>query len=547
MGAYVFEVTGRDIGTDSDVTFLFAMGRTISFTDNPRAKTGLKSFDIASQRIEISAQGVVGSADDQGEIVIANPPKDIGEAGPWDGLATDYSFKGRQASIYWVPARVWADKVLVARPRVEQPVADTTDGTVTFPTLDPRADLDAPLITSTYAGDNVAPDGVKGAEDLKGKKRLANFGPVSNFEADKVNAQRVIYQLSETANAMPLCVRDGGIPLAASTSRGTLASLQDAANIPPSGGYDYYSGAEGLFVRLANLNAARLTFDATTGSSDADRTHAQVWKSLRTTYCGTDAGDIDGASVTGMDTDAPDEAGFLFRDETRKEAVDRVLASLSGFERQNLDGTWSIHRLAAPSGDPDISLVLVTPDTIMTVIDRAITSPPARARPSYAADGSPPRKVNVQWGLNNTVMTPSDFAGSAATRLVDKFKDQWRIESAEDLSVWDPDTSTGDFPDAPELTVSTGYQPGSDGRTCPHAATEATRLMTLYGGLKGQFEVSFRPKPDDPLVLPGKVAKLTWPGHDLDAGPLFVVLQGRLKAEGRIAEASVLLGLQTAA
>lgn len=549
--ANVFVVSARRLSDDATVELVFAMGRTISFTDHTRAKTGLRSYDIATQRIEIDRGGMVRTTEDGGEVVIANLPKDIGEAGPWDGLVKDYAFKGQPAAIYWAPDNVWANMTLKASFRVEQPVANTVDGTITFPQRDPRADLDAPLVASTYLGDNVAPDGIEGDAELKGKRRLAHFGPCSNLTADKVNPQRLIFQLSSTPNPgvatdAVLCSRDGGAPLTPSTIRGTLASLQDPANIPPEGGYDLYAGPEGLFVRLCNMPGYRLTFDATTGAADADRTHAQIWKLLRTDWCGTAPVDIDAASVTAVDTAAPDEAGFLFRDETRREALDRVLASLSGFERQNLDGTWSVHRLEAPTGTPDLSLVMVTPDTAMKAVDRAITSPPAMARPSYAPDGAPPRKVNVRWGLNNTPMTPSDFAGSASTRLQDKFKDAWRVESSEDLTVWDPATQTGDFPDAPELTVETGYQPGADGRTSPHSAADAARLMSLYRGLKGQPEVGFRPLPTDPIVLPGKIAQLTYPAHGLDLGPKFIVLQGRLRAEGRINEASVLLGLQGA-
>lgn len=547
MGRWVCQITGLDTGTETMTTLLFARGRAISFTDHAPAVSGLISFQFVTQGLAISATGTVSSSDDGGEIILANAPRDIEEAGPWDHLV-EWSWRGRVASLYYLPGRVWADRVLHARALLEQPVANlsvsgSVDSSLSFPLRDPRAELDVALQTVTYAGDNVAPDGVEGAADLKGKVKPIGLGPVSNFEADLVNPQRAIYQLNAFPNASVLCVRDGGLPLTASTSRGSLASIQDPANMPPSGGYDYYSGAEGLFVRLANLAQFKLTFDATTGSSEPDRTHAQVWKSLRTTYCGTDPGDIDAASVTALDTATPNEAGFRFTTETRRAAIDRVLASLSGYERQNLDGSWSIGRLEAPTGSAVINIVMVTPTTALKTSDRALTSL-ARARPSYAPDGAPPYRMNVRWGLNNTVMSPSDFAGAASQRLKTKFQDPWRIETDTDTSVWDPVANTGDFPNAPELTVDTGYQPGSDGLACPHAATEATRLLALYSSLKGQFEVGFVPKPGD-AILPGHVVSLTYPGHGLDAGPKFVVLQSRVKIEGRIATASLLVGLQT--
>lgn len=547
MGRWVAEIVGLDTGTDTETTLLFARGRAISFTDHAPARSGLISFEFVTQGIQISRTGTVSTGDDGGEIIIANAPRDIEEAGPWDHLV-EWSFRGRTASLYYVPGGVWADRVLHARAILEQPVANlsvagSVNASLTFPLRDPRAELDSPLQSATYAGDNVAPDGVEGAEDLKGKPEPIGIGPNSNFEADLVNPQRAIYKLNAFANASVLCVRDGGLPFTASTSRGSLASLEAEANDPPEGGYDYYSGSEGLYVRLARLAQYRLTFDATTGASEADRTHAQVWKALRTTYCGTDAGDIDDASVDALDAVADKEAGFRFRDETRRAAIDRVLASLSGYERQNLDGSWSIGRLEAPSGDPVINIVMVTPATAMKTNDRALTSL-ARARPPYAPDGAPACRMNVRWGFNNTVMASGDFAGSAVPRLREKFKDAWRTEFDTEPTVWDPIAASGDFPNAPELTVETGYQPGVDGRTCPHAATEAARLLALYSSLKGQFQVGFKPKPGD-AILPGHVVSLTYPGHDLAAGPLFVVLQSRVKVEGRNPTASLLLGLQT--
>lgn len=543
MGTWVVELDGLEAGVSgaSETAWRFALGRGVACTDAAFIPGGLIRWQSPSQRISIGQAGPVRLSGDQGEVVITNLPPDIEEPGPLDDLA-QWAWQGREARLYWLPARVWANKVLSARGVLEQPVAGLIgDATLRFPLRDPRAGLEAPLQATKFAGDNVAPDGVEGAEDLKGKPKPICYGVVSNVPGVLVNFSKQVYQLADKAVTI-LCVRDGGLPLTASTARANVASM--LANAPPPGGYDYVSGAEGTFVRFGHTPVFKVTFDLQEGATEADRTHAQVWKRIRTERCGTDAGDIDDASVTATDTADPKEVGFWWVEETnRKDALDKVLASLSGYEVLTLAGEWKIGRLEAPSGTPDVGLVVVTPSVAMKSTDRPLVALD-RARPDYQPNGSPPYRVSVRWGRNHTVMSPADFAGSAAQRLKDKFATEWRVESATEASIWDPETETGDFPNAPEMILETGYQPGADNRTCPHAATLASERLALYTALTGQYQATFTPEPGD-AILPGDVAQLTFAGYDLDEGPLFVVLQsGWLIEERKEAQATLVLGLQ---
>lgn len=545
-GTWVVEITGYDIVGAVDRTFLFSWGGAVAFTDHAPAKSGLLQWKSPTQKIDIAATGKPTSSADSGEIIIANLPSDITVAGPWDAL-TGYAFQGRTATLYWVPGRVWADKVLTATGVLEQPVASlaaggSIDSSLRFPIRDPRGGLNAPLQPEKYGGTNVAPNGVDGAADLKGTPRPILIGLASNFTGRRVNDQKLIYEL-HCGEAEVLCVRDGAIPLTAGTQRANVASLQ--SNSPPPGGYDYVqSASEGTFVRLGSTPVYRLAFDAREGGSSAARTHAQVWKRLRTTYCDTDAGDIDSASVTAVDALDSEEIGFWFGDEiSRKDAIDRIMASLFGYEVQDLDGDWHIGRLDAPSGSPELRIVLLTPSTDLKADDRALISL-ERARPAYQPNGSPPYRVNVRWGFNNTVMSPSDFAGGCSERLRDKFATAWRVETATDTDIWDPSDGSGAFPNAPELTIDTGYQPGADGLTCPHAATRASDLLDLLSPLKGQYQARFLAQPGD-VVLPGAVVDLVYPGQGLSSGASFVVLQSAWVVKDREPEVVLVLGLQT--
>jgi hypothetical protein len=531
---WAVEVTGVNPATSLPETFRFALGEGRAPTDAGYIRGDLAHWDSVSQRIGI---GDPGSAD-PGELVIDNHPDDSVSTGAYDALV-DYAWQGQTASLYKVPGTTWAGKVLWARARVEQPVAEI--GQLRFPLRDPRADLEAPLQTTLYAGDNVPPDGVEGDANLKGKPKPVVYGTVSNLEPDLVNRARQIYQLADAAVTV-MCVRDGGVPLPLSTVRGSLASMQ--ATAPPQGSYDSYAGSEGTFIRLGATPVKTLTCDAQEGATEADRTHAQIWKRIRTERCATDPGDIDSASVTAVDALDGHEVGFRFTTETCRAAIDKLLASLVGYEVQQTDGSWTIGRFAAPSGTPAYNLVQALGVLDQKVGDRKLTAL-ERSRPTWQATGAPPYRVDVRWGLNHTVMAADAFVGFAAPRLQQKFKDPWRVETAADPAIWDPATGGGAFPNAPMLIVDTGYQPGADTYTCPHAATRAGDLLTLLSAIAGQYTAGFVPQDGDAL-LPGTVVQVTHPRFGLSGGPTFLLLQARLTVEHEEdATVGVVLALET--
>lgn len=548
-GYWAVELAGYDPGGATSVTWRFALGCGHAPTDATYVPMGLSRWSSPSQKIDVDQNGVVRSTADAGELIIANQARGPLTAADWD-LGVTYAWQDRTAALYWVPGSVWADKVLVAQALLEQPVADL--GALRFPLKDPRSALDAPIQTKLYAGDNVAPDGSEGTEDLKGKPQPLIAGVVSNETPDLVNEQKLIYRLASNA-VTPLCVRDGGVPLTASTLRANAASLQ--ANEPPAGSYDYVSNStDGTLIRLGRTPVYGIQFDAEEGATEADRTHAQVWSRVRTSWCGTDPGDIDTASVAAVDALDSHEVGFIWRDQTRRDALDAILGSLVGYEVQGLDAKWAIGRLAAPSGTPAINLVQALAVDVQGLTDRPMSvGYPERTRPGWEPNGCPPYRVDVQWGHNGTVMARSDFAGAASERLKAKFATEWRVESASDATIWDPTSNAGYFPGAPKLTVSTGYQPGADDRTCPHAATRASELLALFSGLKGQYRAKFLPDGpwntpgvDPDVILPGAVVSMTFARFHMDTSPLFVVLQsGWVVQDGRDPEATLLIGLQT--
>jgi hypothetical protein len=538
--AWVVELNGYDIAGAAAKTVRFAMGHGLALTDQPYAAGGFSKWSSATQKIDIDRNGVVKSTSDAGTIEIVNLPDDISLAGPLDALA-DWAWQGRRAALYWVPALVWSAAQKVASGLLEQPVADVVSSKLVFAVRDPRAALDTPLQPLKLLGNNVGAAGTQGGADVKGKPAPVLYGVVSNIPGVRVNESKLIWMLADKA-ATVLCVRDGGAPYTASTVRGSLASLE--ANDPPQGCYDSYAGSEGTYVRLGTKPFRTLSFDAQEGATSADRTHAQVWKRIRLERCANVSGDIAAASVTATDTAAPNEAGFWWQEETsRRDALDQVLGSLSGYEVQDVADQWNVAQLVAPSGSPVINLTRIAPTLALAAADRPVTSL-TRVRPNFQPNGAPAYRVNVQWGRNYTVMGEADFLGVADRRLRDKFIQEWRTETASSTTIWDPVANSGLFPNAPELTVPTGYQPGSDGLTCPHAAAEASRLLTLYSSLKQQYQAEFVPTPGDHM-LPGQVVSLTFPSFGLSGGPLFRILQAGVAVENNIARTQIVIGFQT--
>lgn len=417
-------------------------------------------------------------------------------------------------------------------------------GSVGLTTLIAGGQLESGSAMTTYIASTSAAAvqiGIEGGADVQGKPKPILYGIVSNIPGVRVNAALLLYQVADAA-ATILCVRDGALALNAGTVRGSIASI--LATNPAPGTYDIYSGVEGTFVRLGTTPIFGLGIDAAEGTPASNRTHAQIWSRMRTQRCGNVSGDLVAASIAAADALDANEVGWWFPDETTQlDMINSVLTSFSGYEVQGFDGKWTFAKLVAPSGTTVLDFTYVTPTSLLTMKNRAIRSL-TLVRPGFAPDGAPPYLVNVQWGQNYQAMSPSQFAGAAPQRLRDKFGQQWRTETAINRTIWDPVALAGPWPNAPQLTVQTGYQPGADGLTCPQAQAEATRLVALYSANKPQYQLDFTPRPTDQINV-GDVTSLTYAQLGLSTGPLFRVLQSALTVENELPRMSLVIGFQT--
>ena len=311
-------------------------------------------------------------------------------------------------------------------------------------------------------------------------------------------------------------------------------------------GDTFYAWGAQLELGAVATQYINTTTVAVTFPDMAQRTHARLWKRFRQERCGTLPAFTDDASITAVDAQDNNEVGFWWAAETTQlDAMNEILTSLSGYEVQNFDYTWSLYKLQRPVGPTAIDFVLLTPTTQETAKTRAIRNL-TLAWPGFAPNGIPPYLVNVQWGRNYTTYTEADFAGAAPQRLRDKFSLAFRVAPAQNNSVWNPATGIGPWSQAPILTVQTSYQPGADGLTCLHANMEAQRLLDLYSFGTQQFQLDFTPEIGDQVEV-GAVVSVTHPQAALQSGPLFVVLQSALavSASDMIPKATIVIGFQT--
>jgi hypothetical protein len=142
-----------------------------------------------------------------GDMSLANPD------GALDYLL-DYGFDGRRIWLYYgdesgtFPTDF--DVLLVGT--MEQ--LEVGRDTVTAKLRDRQAEVDVPLQTTLYAGDNALPDGLEGvATDLLGKPKPVCYGVVKNIAPPCVNTSKLIYQVADAAVASVDGVYDSGLAL----------------------------------------------------------------------------------------------------------------------------------------------------------------------------------------------------------------------------------------------------------------------------------------------------------------------------------------------
>ena len=144
-----------------------------------------------------------------GDLVLMNPD------GGLDGLL-EYGFDGQVVTIRrgTVGAAYPSGFPTIFSGTMEQ--AEAVGDTLVVRIRDRQLDLDRPLQSEKYAGNNVLPNGLEGvAGDIKDKPKPVCYGQVQNVPAVLVNTSKMIYQVADRAVTLLPSVYDSGVLLSA--------------------------------------------------------------------------------------------------------------------------------------------------------------------------------------------------------------------------------------------------------------------------------------------------------------------------------------------
>lgn len=222
-----------------------------------------------------------------GEIVLQNSDQDL-------DYLNSYIFAGGTVTVkIYDPTTNIITQLLVQK--LEQPIFEWD--TISIVLTDLSTQLDNPLQTVKYLGNNVAPDGLEGSADLKDQFKPLLFGLCSNISPKLVNSSKLIYQVAHNQVDLIINVFSNGAYLKHSALTITsLADFQDDLKAPISGEFTVYSGAEGSYIRL-NLATGTITLTALEKLNPKLNTPASiVWRILA--YFGYT---FDSASVIGQE------------------------------------------------------------------------------------------------------------------------------------------------------------------------------------------------------------------------------------------------------
>ncbi|ALP62825.1 hypothetical protein [Paraburkholderia caribensis] len=403
----------------------------------------------------------------------------VNEDGALDYLLTDYAFDGRRFTVRMgdvgQPYAAW----LVVMTGTLSDVA-AQDTSVALVIQDRLADL-AIVDWPTYAGNNVAPNGLEGtANDLKDQPKPRLYGAALNITPKAVNTSKLIYQVSDQTCAITAAYDNG----AALTRGADYTSTNDMqANAPAAGQFRCYSG----YLRLGSSPVGTVTCDA---SSPA--THAADLLVAIARDAGVPQADILQADVDALNTLSGAPVGvWTDSTETPQALMDFIAGSVGawyGFDRLS---RLRMGRVDAPTGVPAVAWGRDVQETV---------------QPSSA--GVPAWSVSVSYARNYTVQ--SNVAGSAGVDRAAFLAQEYRTAAATD------DTVKIAWPHAQALTFETGLVNAVD------AQAEAQRRLDLYKARRMTLDVDV-PVTELGTVDLGDLAAIDTPRYSLTGRLLRVI------------------------
>lgn len=364
--------------------------------------------------------------------------------------------------------------------------------------------------TLVYAGNNVAPAGVEGTADtLRGQPKPLLYGLSREIPAVLVNGQRNIYQISSNAISAVLAVFDKG---AATWAFHSFASSQTDLETGFITAGQYRVWLAGGMIRLAGNPAGLLTVDAVAGASAADRTAAQILRTMAVGPGGVATGDVVAADVTALDAANSAECGIWISTETSvraaMEAIANSVGAWFGFDRF---GKLRMKRFEAPSGTPVCTIRQIKPREAAGLTEFNL-SDPQLVTANDEGRGVPPWRAVLTYRPYYAVQT-SDYAGVVSTERKLALAQRTRQVTADAADV------LLQFPGAGKRSYDTLL----DDVTAAQA--EADRRRDLHKIQRQRFKVTIKyGLLAAGLIDLGVVVTLKLPRFGLSAGKLFTVI-----------------------
>ncbi len=451
---YLLEITAAVDASGNTQTFYVSDDNFVTTPTDTPANTAFDPILLSQGSIGryVYSDGRTGGNTklDIGEVILTNID---GQIDTW----IDYSFDGRQIKIYKGDGGAYpAD--------FTQIFTGTMDGIeLTFDKAilrirDKSYLFDVPVSSNSYLGNNSLPSGLEGvAEDIKGQKKPICYGVVYNVTPILVNTSRLIYQVNDGAISTVDAVYDRRSPL---TKGSDYTSQSDMETTAPSAGY-YRVWPAGGYFRIGSNPSGQITADVTQGASASNRTVAQVLK-LLAEKAGLTSGEINSSDITTLDTANNSVIGIYLQDETILESMDEIASSINAWYGFDESGVYRVGQLTTPAS----SVMDIYDYDLLEGIDRRIQKDIA----------IPTWKVNVSHSKNYTVQD-SDIAGSVTQASRAWAAEEYRTEYSSNINQL-------------KWKLSQEYAVQSLLTSAANAATEATRLLSLYGTRRDIFEIS---------------------------------------------------------
>ncbi len=417
-----------------------SVGYTSKPTDSPASvhyQNKLLRQPVFSQ--SLSREGAVGGliVPDFGEIELVN------ESGALDELL-DFAWDGRSIIIKMGKETFALSEFgTVITGTGFRAVGTLRKLTIKMRSLDFR--LRVPIQTNRYDGTGAA----EGGDDLEGKPKPLCFGKCLNVECVLVDAPNLLFQVHDGQIEAIDAVYDNGVALSF-----------DATPVAGEYSTDLAAGTLTLGGSAVGLITADVQGSKTGGSYKS--TTGTIIRRIITEHGKqplSDPGELDTVSFTTYETDQPAVVGIYIPPEEVdiEEIIIQLLNGAGSFAGFTRTGKFNIFVFKAPTGSASLRLT----DETMLSIERLEQAPPF---------DFPISRISVSYERNYTVQGPDVVAGSVTDARRSFLKEARRLREDTDITV-ETTHLLAEEPEPIEAFFSLEA----------NAATEATRLLALYG------------------------------------------------------------------